>query len=233
MLYYFEALSKYYTLKACSILVIDELQEALVLLSKLSEQQKISQLEALLGHIFKLSRLPKELSGLEVNQLIDLIVKVNFSCIQNVDEDRVMEEEMAGVAVPERECTEELDTEQDFDDRFFGHLHHHIPAKEESKQEKVTLKAYKYQILVSLVNSELAIDMESALRIAKQMPHDELRECLNVRVKALNKDDDKEEQEKTANELILEVTDGSFFGKDESSHDGFKKGMFKAMGIKH
>ncbi len=97
------------------------------------------------------------------------------------------------------------------------------------KEESITLQDYQYQLVTSLVNAELVVDLKSALKIAKELPYKDVEGYLKARVNFLNKD--QIDNEKAGKELMQELTDGSFFGSTKDGHDGFQKGVMQAMGI--
>ncbi len=96
--------------------------------------------------------------------------------------------------------------------------------KDSESAETVTLKEYQYQLVSSLVNAELAVDLESAVHIASLVPYKDVEGYLKARVNFLNKDQiEKEKKEKFEKEKIeevkQEVLDGSFF---QGLGDAFK-----------
>lgn len=97
------------------------------------------------------------------------------------------------------------------------------------EEEQITLQDYQYQLITSLVNAELAVDLESALKIASELPYKDVEGYLQARIKFLNRD--KIEEEKAGTELIEELKDGSFFGSTKDGRDGFQTGVMKAMGL--
>ncbi len=99
-----------------------------------------------------------------------------------------------------------------------------------SEEESITLQNYQYQLVTSLVNAELAVDLESALKIAENLPYKDVEGYLKARVNFLNRD--KIDNEKAGKELMKELADGSFFGSTKDGRDGFQEGVAKAMGIK-
>ena len=105
-----------------------------------------------------------------------------------------------------------------------------IDDLESEPKEPITLRDYHYQLVTSLVNAELAIDLESALKIASDAPYKDIEGYLKARVNFLNKD--QIDNEKAGKELMSELADGSFFGSTKDGHDGFQKGVMAAMGIK-
>ena len=109
---------------------------------------------------------------------------------------------------------EEKETEETTDDN-------------DSSGESLTLEDYQYQLVTSLVNAELAVDLESALKIASEVPFKDLEGYLSLRIKFLNRDEIADE--KAGKELIEELGDGSFWG-EEGKSDGFRKGFLKAVG---
>lgn len=101
------------------------------------------------------------------------------------------------------------------------------------EQESLSLEDYHYQLVTSLVNAELAVNLESALKVASTTPYKDLEGYLKARIKFLNRDPEKEQQEKAGKELIQELSNGSFFGEVKpDGSDGFRDGVFRAMGIK-
>lgn len=105
------------------------------------------------------------------------------------------------------------------------------PDLESEPKEPITLQDYHYQLVTSLVNAELAVDLESALKIASDTPYKDVEGYLKARVNFLNKD--QIDNEEAGKELMSELADGSFFGSTKDGHDGFQKGVMAAMGIKH
>ena len=84
------------------------------------------------------------------------------------------------------------------------------------KTEGITLQDYQYQLVTSLVNAELAVDLEAAVYIASELPYKDVEGYLRARIKFLNQDQiEKEKKEKFEQEKIeevkKEVLDGSFF----------------------
>lgn len=104
------------------------------------------------------------------------------------------------------------------------------PNIESEPKQSITLEDYHYQLVTSLVNAELAVDLESALKIASDTPYKDVEGYLKARVNFLNKD--QIDNEKAGKELMNELADGSFFGSTKNGHDGFQKGVMAAMGIK-
>lgn len=100
----------------------------------------------------------------------------------------------------------------------------------EEKPEKVTLAEYQTALITNLVNSELAIGLESAIKVSQQLTHVELEACIDARLKFLNRD--RIRDEKAARSLVEEVKDGSFFGKVKDGRDPAQEGFLAAMGIK-
>ncbi len=102
------------------------------------------------------------------------------------------------------------------------------PEKEETS-DPISLDEYKYQTINGLVNSELAIDLEAALKIAGLINHKDLEGFLLARINFLNKD--KIDEKKEAETLMKELSDGSFWGDSNDGKDGFKDGVMRAMGM--
>ncbi len=95
--------------------------------------------------------------------------------------------------------------------------------KEGEQKEPITLKEYQYQLIGSLVNAELAVDLESALKIASEIPYKDIEGYLTSRIRFLNQDKIKEEEkEKFIDEKIQEV-------KEEISNGSFFKGLSEAI----
>ena len=107
-----------------------------------------------------------------------------------------------------------------------------FPAKEKddtTEGEGISLDEYKYQTINGLVSSELAIDLESALKIASTVNHKDLEGYLTARINFLNRDETNNKKE--AETLMKELTDGSFWGNSTDGKDGFKEGVMRAMGM--
>ena len=97
-------------------------------------------------------------------------------------------------------------------------------SEQKGKAETITLQEYQYQLVTSLINAELAVDLESAVHIASLVPYKDIEGYLKARVNFLNKDQiEKEKKEKFEKEKIeevkQEVLDGSFF---QGLGDAFK-----------
>ncbi len=97
-------------------------------------------------------------------------------------------------------------------------------SEQKGKAETITLQEYQYQLVTSLINAELAVDLESAVYIASLVPYKDVEGYLKARVNFLNKDQiEKEKKEKFEKEKIeevkQEVLDGSFF---QGLGDAFK-----------
>ena len=95
---------------------------------------------------------------------------------------------------------------------------------EDSEPKKpITLQKYQYQLVTSLVNAELAVDLESALKIASEIPYKDIEGYLTIRINFLNQDKIKEqEKEKFIDQKIEEV-------KEEIADGSFFKGLSEAM----
>lgn len=93
--------------------------------------------------------------------------------------------------------------------------------KEKEKEEVVTLEDYHYQLVTSLVNCELAVDLESALKIAENTPYKQLEGFITARIKFLNHD--SKDKEKISEEVVEEIVDNTFF-------EGAKEAFFNQIG---
>ena len=106
---------------------------------------------------------------------------------------------------------------------------------QEDQEEQITLEDYQYQLVTSLVNAELAVDLESALKIASELPYKDVEGYLKARIKFLNRDKEEEERQekerqKIGESIASELNDGTFFGKGFSNAlseaiDGENKGL--------
>ena len=97
-------------------------------------------------------------------------------------------------------------------------------AEEKDEGKSMSLEDYCYLTVTSLVNAELAVDLESAIAIASSVPLADLEGYLRYRIKFLNHAVEEEEKknrerEKASQELVEELQDGSFFG------DGFLEAL--------
>jgi hypothetical protein len=102
-------------------------------------------------------------------------------------------------------------------------------AREPSKE--ISLDEYKYQTINGLINAKLAIDLESALKVASLVNHKDLSGYLKDRINFLNQD--KIDSQKEAESLMQELEDGSFWGggATENGQGDFQSGLMKAMGL--
>ncbi len=89
-------------------------------------------------------------------------------------------------------------------------------SNDDGRNETISLEDYHYQLVTSLVNSELAVDLESALKIASELPYKDIEGYLKARIKFLNRDKIEEEKkekfkEEKIKEVRQEIADGTFF----------------------
>ena len=195
----------YHQIESCSILNLPKLQQWLSLLAQAAEQYdwESDEIDSILNQIYKLAGIePDWVDRHNQEEVLRLITEVNFEKVASSKEQGASEED-------------ELTT---YDLR---------PTTSES----LSLTDYCYLTVASLVNAELAVDLESALSIARSIPLTELEGYLKYRIRFLNGDDKKEEEEKAGKELMQELTDGSFFGDSKDGKDEFQAGIMKAMGM--
>ena len=136
----------------------------------------------------------------DIEGMLNAIATVNFS-----HEDAVSE-----VSSDTRDVREALGTKHEA-------LEDKKPSSEE--QEPLSLEDYHYQLVASLVNAELAVDLESALKIAAATPYKDLEGYLKARIKFLNREQieaqkERKIEEKASSELVEELASGEFFGDD-------------------
>lgn len=86
----------------------------------------------------------------------------------------------------------------------------------EQEEEVVSLQDYHYQLITSLINTELAVDLESALKIAEHTPYKHLEGYVAARIKFLNRDKieakEKEiETKKLENFVDSQIQNGTFY----------------------
>ena len=101
--------------------------------------------------------------------------------------------------------------------------------EEKQETESLSIQDYSYLTIASLVNAELAVDLESAISIASSIPLSELEGYLKYRLKFLNSDKEREEEERladenTGKELVEELKTGDYFS------GGFSAGLANSLG---
>ena len=143
----------------------------------LDPEQKANAIASLLNGIARLAGIDPELLYADMGGVIEAIAAVNYSVKKAVDE-----------AVPNSSDDDEKQEELNVDDN-----------------EIVSLQEYHYQLVVSLVNTELAVDLESALKIAAETPCEHVEGYIAARIKFLNHD--KIVEEKKAKETAKETAE--------------------------
>lgn len=179
---------------------IANLSDLQLCFEKLASTTNPQSKASLLGLIAKLSGVSFELLANDIEGVLGAIAQVNFEVLKDTPSD---------IKSQKSEVRSEIESEP---------------------SEPITLEDYHYQLVTSLVNAELAVDLESALKIASDTPYKDVEGYLKARVNFLNKD--QIDNEKAGKELMNELADGSFFGSTKNGHDGFQKGVMAAMGIK-
>lgn len=209
-MFYLDSNNNYHLIKSCPIVHLADLQlcfERLAQIEDINSQTGAS----LLGHISRLSGVAIELIADDIEGVLSAIAQVNFKVASSP--------RIASEGNPQ-DRTRSPNKEQIVSEEV---------APSVSKGDEITLQDYQYQLVTSLVNAELAVDLESALKIAKNLPYKDLEGYLKARVNFLNRD--KIDNEKAGKELMKELADGSFFGSTKDGRDGFQEGVMKAMGI--
>ena len=194
--FYLDSNQNYHIIKSCPIVYLADLQ---LCFEKLAQIDINSQAGAsLLGHISRLSGVAIELIADDVEGVLSAIAQVNFK-----------------VASPPR-----VAHEGNPQDRTRSPNKEQIVSDEAAiAQEQITLQDYQYQLVASIVNAELAVDLESALKIASELPYKDVEGYLKARIKFLNRHAEKEAEEKkeleqASSKLVEELESGDFFGDD-------------------
>ncbi len=154
---------------------------------------------SLLGHISRLSGVAIELIADDVEGVLSAIAQVNFKTAECGDRQ-----------APELNSGEPVTQKHDSTS---------APTQEKETEEPITLQDYQYQLVTSIVNAELAIDLESAVKIASELPYKDIEGYLKARIKFLNRHAEKEAEEKkeleqASSKLVEELESGDFFGDD-------------------